>query len=420
MSRILKLSNFIKKCRKQYHDSKYVYYRKESISIKCTKDDLENKLNNLISDGYEQIIHTTKRNLIKPKTYSFTYNDRCMYLSYYDGKQFFWITTNYKDDRKNLKSPRTFKEFSDMFKKRTRQTLAEAFGSTEQFFKRCVPQPLYHTNLKYKKFKWYDDVSKEDISSHYPSCACGILPDASTAIIKDGQVNPNSEYEFAFYIRSGHVSVYNEFDSRNYIDMQMLFKSEENKARLFKPNYFIKSENDKTILMKRANQCLKDEMYYYYNLKNNSPKDSKEYGLAKLFMLKFIGQMEQCDLKAYNSHPFAHLAAVIKWRANIKMFHKLLEIGKDNIVQLCVDGIIHRGPCIGTDEKELGNLVTEVKHGKFIHRGMNAYIIDDGVNREIRTSGYDIDTDKDIKEWKASKKVNFLKYMKEKYIIEEI
>ena len=107
--------------------------------------------------------------------------------------------------------------------------------------------------------------------------------------------------------------------------------------------------------MKAADEKLV-ELRKHYDIKNTFDKNTDEYKKAKLVLNKFIGMFEMNYESGYKTAPYAHLAAVIKWRANIKMFNLINKIGEENIIQVIVDGIIHKGNAVGSKEKQLGNL----------------------------------------------------------------
>lgn len=173
--------------------------------------------------------------------------------------------------------------------------------------------------------------------------------------------------------------------------------------------------------MQEADFTLKDEIMHFYNIKCKADKESNDYHDAKIFLLKFIGMMEQCSSKMYHSYPFAHLAAIIKWRSNIKMFRTLKSICYNNVIQVCVDGVIHVGDPVNDGEFGIGTLNIQISNAKFIQRGINQYILLNSVQREVKHTGLDINTDSDdIRSWQASPRVDFLEFIKQNYIIEEL
>lgn len=148
---MLSLATRIKIQKKKYHDKIYVNYKKEANKKRLTKDALEAKLEDLVSQGYLYTPHSTIRANIKPMTYSLCYNDRNITLTTYDGQIYNWYTTNYRDDAKNKDTGTSFSQFRHDFLARTGKTMTEAFGATPQAMKICCPQPLYYRNPFYAK-----------------------------------------------------------------------------------------------------------------------------------------------------------------------------------------------------------------------------------------------------------------------------
>ena len=171
--------------------------------------------------------------------------------------------------------------------------------------------------------------------------------------------------------------------------------------------------------MKAADEKLV-EISKHYNIKNTFDKDTDEYQKAKLVLNKFIGMFEMNYESGYKTAPYAHLAAVIKWRANIKMFNLIKKIGEENIIQVIVDGIIHKGKAVGSTEKKLGNLITEAENAELIQRGISQYIVF-GEKVIKKHQGLDLNLESDdIKKWSASPKVNFLEYIKSIIDVKEL
>lgn len=402
---------------KQYRKETYINF-KDAVIAKLKKRELEERLKWLEDNGYAFIKHTTMRDKYPPLSYSLTYNDHLIKLSYFDGTTFYWCSTNYHDDQKNISTPNSFKVFKSMFKKRTGVKLIDAFGKIEHSFKLFCPKPLYYISPLWERCVWLVNISKEDYCSHYPAAAIGILPDASTKLEVNSYVKPNKEYEFAFYPDTGHIAVYNEFDTHYYNKYIKTYSAKVNVGK-YNPDYF--GSDSRTILMKRSNFYLKDEILHFYDIKCNAPKNSQEYFDAKIFLLKFIGMLEQCSSKMYSSYPYAHLASVIKWRANIKMFRTLEQIGFKNVIQVCVDGVIHAGETIGSKTNKLGELNLEVSNGLFVQRGINQYILKGEKFKEVKHQGLDINVDSNnVMSWFASEKIDFLSYIKKNYVIEEL
>lgn len=402
---------------KEYRKETYINF-KDAVILKLKKKELEERLQWLEENNYSFIKHTTMRMNFPPLSYSLTYNDHLIKLAYFDGNKYYWCTTNYHDDQKNISTPNSFKVFKSMFKKRTGIKMLDAYGKVEHGFKVFCPKPLYYISSLWDKCIWLSGISKEDYCSHYPASALEILPDASTRVDRNEYVKPNSEYEFAFYPDTGHIAIFNEFDSH---DFNKYIKTYTAKVAVgkFAPDYY--GSDSRTILMKRSQYSLSDEIMFFYNQKCNSPKNSLEYYESKIFLLKFIGMLEQCSSKMYSSYPYAHLASVIKWRSNVKMFKTLQQIGFRNIIQVCVDGVIHAGDPVGKVSNKIGDLNIEVTDALFVQRGINQYILKGDHYKEVKHTGLDVNIDSNnVMTWFASEKIDFLSYIKRKYVIEEL
>lgn len=410
------LLSITRRQQKQYHKRKYVLFSREAKKKKITHDEYIAIIKELLNKGFKQIPVTTIRNMWENNCFSVAHKNNTLTIMVQENDEFKFFHSN-TDDNKNKVTSNPMPKIRNRFKNRTFKTLEQAFGRTEQYFKICVPQNLYYKSPLFGNRVMINNVCKEDYSSHYPSCAVGLLPDANQSFIIDRYEKPNEEYQFAFYPETGHIAVYNEFDTHNYIRMQEIYGAPEDKDRLFKTNY--KGKETKTILMKASHYTLA-ELKDIYNIKNTTQKGTKEHDDSKMDLLKFVGQFEQNNPKHYKSTPFAHLAAVIKWRANVKMFNTIKKIGPDNVIQIIVDGIIHRGNPIGNDEHYLGNLVCEESNAKFIQRGINQYIVF-GKETIKCHAGLDVNIESDnINDWAASPKVKFLDYVKTFVNVEEI
>ena len=102
------------------------------------------------------------------------------------------------------------------------------------------------------------------------------------------------------------------------------------------------------------------------------------------------------------------------------MFKLIKKIGDTKIIQIVVDGLLHFGPAVGTKEQKMGNLICEEENATVIQRGINQYIV---FGKEITKchAGLDVDIESDnIKDWKASEKIMFVKYINSIIKLEEI
>lgn len=418
MPKLNYLQKLVKQQQEEYHKRKYINHTIEAKKIKVKHKEFEDILNDIINKGYQQIKPTTLRKAIKNHSFSCCCRgNKILSLMIYESpKDIKNYITNLKDS-KNIDKKSPMPIIKAEFLARTGKTFKETFGTTEQYFKVCVPQPLYFKSILYPDYQKIKNVCLEDFSSHYPAAGIGLLPNANTAKTVNAYVLPDEEYKFAFYPESGHIAIYNEFDTHNYTKNQQIFGAEETEERLFKTAY-LKRENY-TVLMKAADERIV-ELQTHYDIKNTYNKDTDEYNIAKLILNQFIGMFEMNYKSGYESAPYAHLAAVIKWRANIKMFGLINKIGEKNIIQVIVDGIIHKGPAVGVKEKTLGALICEADNATLIQRGISQYIVF-GEKLIKKHQGLDLNLDSnDIIDWAASPKVNFLEYVKSIIDVKEL
>lgn len=298
------------------------------------------------------------------------------------------ITTNGLDNSKNIpdkdgnynKGSNAIKLVSDYFKKTTGSTFKKAFSTVEEDFKRCIPKQLSYFNKIY--FDTEMRASSIDGCSQYPANMCGRLPDAHTAKKVKGTVAPTEEYPFAFYIKSGHIAEYNNFDTHDWlIDnlklLKILFRITpfvvKNKQRINNwPIRLIEDDEDETILMKASKYELTNTYQHFYNIKETYDHDSEEYDEAKMVMNASIGQFHKVD---YAEYKYAHLVAVAIARANNKMLEKVKVIGLENIIQICVDGILYVGDELGVNQKQLGVFKQEFTNCRMKISNYNKYIV---------------------------------------------
>ena len=251
-------------------------------------------------------------------------------------------------------------------------TFSRVFGTAPEDVKLCVPKQFYwiNENLKYKTLQ---NVSSVDDSAHYPSSACGRLPNANTAVYFDGQKEPTEEYPFAFYIKSGHLCELGRVDTRKWLDspfMTSLFDWDGIRKGVNKSDPYLPPEKDVTILMKPAKVTLDAIWLFYYEKRNEDPT-------AKLVMVAVIGNWHR---KRYNCYKYAHLAAVTIARANEKMLQFVgKRIGNEKAIHICVDGCVYSGGAVSDEKKEFGKFVQEFERCEFQMVGMNCYMAKKGI-----------------------------------------
>ena len=338
--------------------------------------EFEEKLETLINSGFTFTTHKTVKSELKPMTYSLTrYHKTFFYLCYKDlNKQVYIFKTHCLDDKKNEeKTSNEMTVFKTDFLKENKVRFKDNFGSVSHDWKRFVPGLFHYDNPEFINAKSMY-VGKVDFSSHFIACSLGNLPDANSIIEVDDYVEPNEDYQFAFYPDSGHIAEYNSFNSRDWLkewgpnEAPAIWKSINN----------YKNKDTKTILMKPAKYNLNDLLLARYKTKLKSPKNSVDYQEAKLLMLKLVGKFEMNNELYYKSNPYCHLAAIIKGRAIQKMIDVINKIGKNNVISVIVDGLIYENKkkiYLGDKTEFLGSLKQENLYGFGQFRKHNQYLI---------------------------------------------
>ena len=337
-----------------------LYYNEKNIKWQVIGLDEYNELKKRLDHNKFMALHTNNLKIgVFTKgcwtSYTSSYTTDLMYIVVNEGKQLCGysckVNVAHVNKSASHKATPALKTVKDEFKIIHNESFKTVFGTVEQNILRCVPKQFYWS----KKANYKGLANSVDFSSHYPAAACGILPDSHNAICYKGTVKPTKEYPFAFYIKSGHIAIYGELDTHlwlcNRFGKRTLFRDKtvrKNFDDRFKED--VLPSEDITILMKAAKYTLSEVYYKLYNAR----KDDED---AKLFLVASIGQMHR---KRYVRDKYAHLAAVIIARANMRMLNLTSKISLDDIIQIQVDGIIYTGlKKIGIDDKYLGAPVQE-------------------------------------------------------------
>ena len=291
-----------------------------------------------------------------------------------------------------------FREFNGI-------SLRKAYGFVDKTLKRCIPKQFYYINPKY-----IDKVfiaSSIDASSQYPSGCLGRLPDMHNAILVKGRAKPTEEYPFAFYA-SGHCAEYGVFDTHDWMGHKLapyLFRFGKDDPY---PLRRLLDEQEETILMKASAYTMDETWRYFYNNKQNMPKGSEDYDLAKLIMNKTIGCWHRKDkdkksIMTYDDHgsyQLAHIVAIAIARGNQKILNMIERIGVSYVAHVCVDGIIYLGNTpYGQLEPQLGVFSQEFTGAVFKMKGINVYCARDGEKCvKFKHGGYDLLNGEEIDE----------------------
>lgn len=273
-----------------------------------------------------------------------------------------------------------------LFKKYNGCTLYKAYHTVDsRIYRNLVPKPTYYLIDK-GWGKEHSHVQYADVSSMFPSCARGRLPDAKTAVQYEGRVRPTEEYPFAFYLNSHHCAEYGVFDTHDYLKlpkeyMRMQCFTQRGKRTISIYNN-IKDYQDVTVLMKASDY----EMTEVFEEINTWKAIPDLCALAKAISNKGLGTFHHNPEKQGKEYlmDYYHVAAIFIGRANAKQYAMVRKIEDEGgvILSLIVDSIIYRfHDQIGIPKKVLGEYYAEFSDVNFrTTNAINKYVLydDDG------------------------------------------
>lgn len=289
-----------------------------------------------------------------------------------------------------------------MFRERHDKSLQAAFGRCDKDFVfeqvNNALAPIIYTNEQECDYIQHN-IFKADISSAYPYGLCFDLPDFHAETKKElaGIYPPTKEYPFAFYIKSGHMAIYNELDTYTDFRMHPLYCTRG------KWRNDLYGEKDITVLCKASRFNLDDVMMELYDKKADDPN-------IKTMMVAFIGYIR--STKSWQKKYMGHLSACVYARHIKRMlsFYDAIVEDGNNVMMIPTDAICWQGhamPQITTKEKRIGAFISEYENAKLLMLANGVYGIE--VNGEIvcfKHQGTSVDEIKvDIKKLSDIKKL---------------
>lgn len=257
-----------------------------------------------------------------------------------------------------------FERVNDLFVEKNQISIFKAFSGLkykELYFqlKKCVPkQPHFAKMTEVVESSGF----KADVSSAFPFQASKSLPTLHGSKLIEGRVDPSEEYPFAFYLKSHHLKIFNELDSKTF-DNRFYFRYYNDVYNDFIPDQF-----EKTLLCKKSEFSLKDILFDLYSKRKLFPENKK-------IMNAFIGVMH------YNANPqLAHLAVVIIARCVKDMIERAEKIENEGgkVFLISTDSILWKGSesSVVDYEKKMGAFCYENKNIRFCVRSTNCYQIE--------------------------------------------
>lgn len=358
-------------CPEYYSSSKelrYVNWRGESKPFYISADELVNKYHALKENGFSKAESGTKRIDWKGKKYSLrTTRAGAVTLFVHDKtyKRFILTVGNRREGAEVTdlkKGTKASKLFDDKFMELNGLSLIKAFGADKFDVRCCTPHQFYY-NRKDLNNKELKHISQIDGSSQYPAGTVGLLPDAHDALKLNGRIEPNKDYPFAFYLKSGMLKIYNELDTFDWVNSR--FKLELLQGK----NWALPADEDETVLMKASNYSLKETTDYFYLLKESS--EGVEKMQYKIVLNHVLGTMH---MNTYHKR-LAHISAVALVRANQSILNKTKEFRFDDIIQISIDGLTYFGNKPHSDLiKGLGKYKQEILDADYKQLGQNQYM----------------------------------------------
>lgn len=308
-----------------------------------------------------------------PNSYCVDYDKQQINLYATDDDYNLMIFYTFRDSQKcdrelGVSGSGAFQLVHKMFYERHDRSLQAAFGrcSKEFIFDsiNMALAPIIYTNERDCDYVLHN-IYKADVSSAYPYGLCFDLPDYHKNTIKtmQGIYAPTQEYPFAFYIRSGHMAIYNELDTYRDFRTHPLY-SVRGKWR-----NDLYGDNDVTILMKASKYNLDDIMMELYDMK----KDNAD---IKTMMVAFIGYIR--STKSWQHHYMGHISACVYARHIKRMlsFYDKIVAEKNVVEMIATDSICWKGhamPKITTKERRIGNFISEYENAKLLMLANGVY-----------------------------------------------
>lgn len=405
----------------QYHKLKYINWSRDATIVKVNHQQWNDLIDTLKPE--QQVNIGAQRKTVRKYWFNGSWsvvNGKSSLIQCLVAKDDqYYIYSTFRDPNKNtgmsVTGYKAYQEVNETFKTFSNQiSLIKAFGVLpkewnfeRQCCKSCTNVVWHNKQQSYVKHAL--GGYKADLSSCFPRHLLGKLPDAHTRIVVDKVVEPDEEYEFAFY-DNGDVCIYGEVDTRQarYHDHLLLKeKNSYNEVRWTQ-------EPTKTVLMKRSAYQLNSAIISIYSKKENKALKNREY--YKGVLNSFIGFTYSTNSTTLNSSTFMpHIAATALARyikQIVDIFDTLVSEGNKPL-QLLTDSVMWIGgpSATATDTKMLGAFVYEAKNYKCVSIAGGQYAMEsqDGTDFFCKHQGLD------IKQELADKNINtinkFIKFM---------
>lgn len=294
-----------------------------------------------------------------------------------------WQTSTVDDGgAHDIEGHDAFQIIANQFKKRNGISISSAFGSDNRLTRRikyCVPSPINYPPKDFDQpLKTFNNISKSDVSSAYAFEASKDLPTLEGSRILNGYVKPTKDFPFVFYLKSGHMAIYHELDTRKwdsikdkyglrYYTYDPIVNDYQHPSQLRLRHPDVSEEEEESLMCKLSPYSLSPEMNALYDDRKFHPERNKR------IMNLCIGYFQA------NARPFlCHISAVVLARCVQRMLDYAIYLERTGkIVRLInTDSIAWQGPQdfnITTMTKSLGSFTFEAENAKLIVVGAKTY-----------------------------------------------
>jgi hypothetical protein len=359
-----------------------IYWNKESRLIHLTQEQLNNKIEHYNEIGHVPNSKTIRMEWLEDGAYSVDTFGQNIVLYCRENGELIRYCAPVDADKLNSRSNGhggvyAYNLINKMFSNIYGLSIVSAFGRCEKSFKRFVPAPILWLNEKHK-YKVIHNVYKADVSSAFPYELSKPLPDYHTYEIVKGRKEPNKKFKFAFYAKSNHLAIYNEFDTHY------------NKEKFIVDGRFpaknVKDDEEETILMEASDYSFAPICEHFYKLREKN-KESKQ------LINSAIGYMQSQRIWKGN-YFLGHIPAIVIARSNQRMIDYCQELvnNGNHILMVATDSIAWCGkPFAKTDLfKKLGAFYLEYEKCQMKYYNFGQYgICKDGEFYLVKHQGID-------------------------------
>lgn len=358
-----------------------IFWNRESRLVHLSQEQLNNKIEHFVEFGFVPESKTIRTQWLEDGAYNVdTYGQNIVLYCRENGELIRYCAPVDSEKIKQREVRRggvyAYNLINKMFCNKYGVSIVSAFGRCNKELKKMIPAPVLWQNEKYKYQVLYN-VYKADVSSAFPFELSKPLPDFHTAETLKGRKAPTAKRPFAFYTKSKHIAIYNEFDTHDNFKKYLNDNSSYNA---------IKDDEDETILMEASEYSFKPIAEHFYKLRESNPE-------SKQLINSMIGYMH--STRIWKGDLFlGHIPAVVIARSNQRMIDYCDSLKKSGniILMVATDSIAWSGKPFKKASlfKTLGAFYQEFENCQLKYYNFGQYgILKDGKIFVVKHQGID-------------------------------